>query len=139
MGFASISSEFHEYWKESGRKVHGGSHAQNLRKTKRPFDSKKPMHLVLKSERARGTLSMWKPSNKAHIHKIVAKHAARSHVRIYRFSNNGNHLHLAIRAKDKRQFQKFLRSIAGLIARHVLNDKKGLPAKTKFWSALAFT
>ncbi|MBX9767592.1 MAG: transposase [Bdellovibrionales bacterium] len=107
------------------------------------------MHLVLKSERATGALSMWNPKNKAAIQKIVCKHAEFCDVRIYRFSNNGNHIHLALRAKERRQFQKFLRSISGLVARHVLNAKKGRPAlfeernnkskARKFWTSLAFT
>jgi REP element-mobilizing transposase RayT len=136
--FASSSGEFKDYWLATGRKVHGGDYANGLRKTKRPFSSKKPMHLVLKSLKAKGSLSMWARSNSNYIYKLIYKHAEACEVKLYKYSNNGNHLHLAIRAKDHKLFKKFLRTIAGLIARHVLKAEKGR-AKGKFWDALAFT
>ena len=136
--FAEASDDFRDYWKKSGRKVHGGSHAIGLRKTKRPFNSKKPMHLVLRASRARGSLSMWTSCNNTYLKNTLQKHARLNQVSIYDYSNNGNHLHLAIHAKDRVLFQKFLRTITGLIARHVLKAKRGEP-KGKFWDFLPFT
>ncbi len=137
--FAHVSDEFKDYWKESNRKVHGGDHARGLRKTKRPFHSKKPMHLVLRSSRAVGHFSMGSIGNKKWVKATIEKYAALCEVTIYKYSNNGNHLHLAIRAKDHELFKKFLRTITGLIARYVMKAKKGTPAKGKFWDGLAFT
>ena len=159
--FALASDEFKDYWKKTDRRVHGGENAKNLRKTERPFNSTKPIHLILKSTRAVGKLSMWNRSNKLPIMALVYRHAELCAVKIYKYSNNGNHLHLAIKARDKKLFQKFLRVITGLIARHVLKAERGVRAtepraekrdssedkreasgekgQRKFWDALAFT
>jgi hypothetical protein len=45
--FGSYVDEFKDYWKESGRRVHGGEHAKGKRKTARPFSSMKPIHVVI--------------------------------------------------------------------------------------------
>lgn len=150
--FALASDEFKDYWKKTDRRVHGGENAKNLRKTERPFNSTKPIHLILKSTRAVGKLSMWNRSNKLPIMALVYRHAELCDVKIYKYSNNGNHLHLAIKARDKKLFQKFLRVITGLIARHVLKAERGaereveanadggqVRGERKFWDALAFT
>jgi REP element-mobilizing transposase RayT len=136
--FSSVSGEFKDYWRETGRKVHGGAYSKGLRKTKRPFDSKKPMHLVLRSLRAKGSLSMWSRQNSKYIHRLIYKFAGACDVKIYKYSNNGNHLHVAIKANNHELFKKFLRTIAGLIARHVLKAQKG-QIKGRFWDTLAFT
>jgi REP element-mobilizing transposase RayT len=69
---------------------------------------------------------------------LVDKYAAVCGITIYKYSNNGNHLHLLLRARDQKLFKKFMRTTMGLIARKVLEAKKG-QAKGKFWDALAFT
>lgn len=134
--FAAVSNEFKDYWKNSGRKVHGGVYAQGKRKTARPFSSKKPLHLVLRASRAKGNLSLW--NHKAKVNHIINKFSRANRVKIYEFSNNGNHLHLVVKAKDRQGFQKFLRTTSGLIARAAMNAKKA-QAKGKFWDSLAFT
>jgi REP element-mobilizing transposase RayT len=134
--FGNMSAEFNDYWKTSGRKVHGGAYAKGKRKTKRPFDSKKPIHLVLRSSRAKGELSMLKKQIK--IKQTIDLYAKKWSVSLYRYSNNGNHLHLLLRAKNKKDFQIFLRTVSGVIARFMLNAKKG-HAQGSFWDTLAFT
>jgi REP element-mobilizing transposase RayT len=136
--FAGASDEFDNYWKETSRRVHGGEYAKGKRKTARPFDTKKPVHLVLRASSAKGTLSLLSPRNQIPVKQIIHKFARRWGVTIYKYSNNGNHLHLALRAKNRWEFQKFLKTITGLIARYVLRAKKG-KAKGKFWDNLAFT
>ncbi len=136
--FAIVSDEFKDYWKDTGRRVHGGEYAKKKRKTARPFDSTKPMHLILRSSIAEERLSMRWQTNRDRVESIVYKYAKKFHVRIYRFSNNGNHLHIALKAQDKTNFQKYLRTITGLIARFILKAEKG-KEKGKFWDTLAFT
>jgi hypothetical protein len=53
-------------------------------------------------------------------------------------SNNGNHLHILLRSKHNRDFQNFLRTVAGHIAQMVTKAHRGAP-KGKFWDALTFT
>ncbi|MDZ4678581.1 MAG: transposase [Oligoflexia bacterium] len=134
--FGNVSDEFNNYWKESGRKVHGGAYAHGKRKTIRPFDSKKPLHLVLRSSRAKGETSMSKKQIK--IKQIIDLYAKKWGITLYKYSNNGNHLHILLRAKHKSDFQVFLRTISGVIARLMLNAKKG-QSQGSFWDTLAFT
>jgi len=65
---------------------------------------------------------------------IISKRWA---VRVYEFSNNGNHLHLLMRAKSRRGFQAFLRGFAGTVAMKVMGSAKGRPGH--FWSKTAYT
>jgi len=67
-------------------------------------------------------------------------------VRIYQYANSGNHLHLLLRAKTRRGFQRFLRTFSALVPRIVTGAKKGMPIVArdpkghgKFWDALAYT
>jgi hypothetical protein len=136
--FALASDEFKSYWKKSGKKTHGGVYALGKRKTARPFDSKKPVHLVMRSTRAKGPFSFLSPLKKNKVDQIVHEYARRFGVKIYDYSNNGNHLHLNIKAPNRRLFQNYLRTVSGLIARHVLGAKKGSP-RGKFWDAPAFS
>lgn len=136
IAFSNVSDEFKDYWKASNRKIHGGVYSKGKRKTARPFSSKKPMHAVVKSSRARGNLSLW--NHKRVVKDIVYKYAHLCKISIYKYSNNGNHLHILLRAKDKKLFKKFMRATMGLIARAILKAKKG-EAKGRFWDSLAFT
>jgi hypothetical protein len=136
--FGSLDSDFKSYWKNSSRKTHGGIYSTGKRKSKRPFDSKKPIHLVVRSSRAVGSRSFWHPNNKSKVDSIVHKFAAQNGIKIFDYSNNGNHLHISLKAPDRRAFQKYLRTAAGLIPRLITKAKKGEP-RGKFWDALAFT
>jgi len=117
---------------------HGGDIRSGRRKLARPIDVKRPMHVVLRSTRARGSWSMLKRGNKAEIHRIVDETAERFGVRIHRFSNVGNHLHLLISTKTRRGFQSFLRVVTGAVAFVVTGARKGNPVG-KFWDQLAFS
>ncbi len=122
---------------------HGGTAAKGKRKTMRPIDTKRALHLVLRSTRARGDWSLLSPRNAKPIRRLIDRMAARFGVRIYNFSNVGNHLHLIVRVRTRKGFQDFLRTIAARIAVGVTRAKKGRALKItsgrKFWDALAFT
>ncbi|MEQ1876462.1 MAG: transposase [Bdellovibrionia bacterium] len=130
--------DFKEYWNNTKRKFHGGSHSKGKRKTARPLDRKKPIHLVMSAKNARAKLSMMSPLNERKVEAIVYEYADKFGVRVHDFANGGNHLHLNVTIPNREQFQKFLRTVSGLIARHILKAKKGQP-KGKFWTSLAFT
>ena len=141
LSFSDYSAEFKEYWrdtKKTNRKVHGGTLSIGKRKTARPFDDKKPVHVVLRSSRAKGAYSMLNRQHKGTVNSIVYDHALRCGIRLYNYSNNGNHLHILLRSRELGALQKFLRSIAGIIARKVNGATKG-NAKGRFWDALVFT
>ncbi|MEQ1879153.1 MAG: transposase [Bdellovibrionia bacterium] len=138
LSLGNPQDEFGQYWKDTKRKFHGGSYAQGKRKAARPLDRKKPIHLVLSSQIARGKLSMKSPLNERKVDAIVHEYAKRFHVKIHDYANGGSHLHLNVTIPSREQFQMFLRTVTGLIARLILKAKKGEP-KGKFWSSLAFT
>ena len=121
------------------RVAHGGSLAIGKRKVARPIDTKKPIHLVLKSSHAKSKLSMLSFGNRLNIEKILRTRAAEFGVVIQGYENMGNHLHVIAKFKSRAMFQNFLRIVTGLIARHVTGAKRGKPFGKRFFDQLAFT
>jgi len=118
--------------------AHGGDLRTGKRKIRRPLDPKRPIHLVLKSSRARGKSSLLQSHYKKRIEFLIEQSAKRYGIKIYHFANVGNHLHLLVRTPARANFQNFLRIITGKIAILVTKAKKG-EKKGKFWDALSFT
>jgi REP element-mobilizing transposase RayT len=124
------------------RHEHGHGVRSGKRKLARPFDSKRCMHLTLRSSKARGTWSFLRAKTEKNIKGLIYTHAAKANVKIYRYANGGNHLHLLVKASSRRGFQKFLRTVTGLIPRLVTGAKKGSSLqgqKAKFWDGLAYS
>ena len=76
--------------------------------------------------------------HKMRVERLVQRTSARHGVRVYRFSNVGNHLHLLVRARTRQGFQNFLRVVAAQVAAIITGARKGAP-KGKFWDALAYS
>ncbi len=91
----------------------GGSLLVGKRKSLRPMSSKHALHLILKSSRAKGTQSFLK--HQKQIQFQLDKQAKKFGVRIYRYSNVGNHLHLLIKIHSRREYKKFIRAVSSLI------------------------
>jgi hypothetical protein len=123
---------------KADKTTHGGSLALGKRKAKRPFIPKRPVHLVMRSSKARGEWSFLRSSNSKKIHAIIQRQGKKHHVKIYEYVNVGNHLHMKVRGYSREKFQAFLISVTALIARAITGAKKG-HGKGKFWDALAFT
>lgn len=127
---------------------HGGDLAKGKRKVARPIDPKQAIHLVLRSSIARGSQSMLHPKHCKNIHEFTHKVGKRLGIRIYRYANVGNHIHLLIKVPSRMIWQRFLRELAGGIAIIVTGARKGA-ALTRtnsaagnargFWDGLAFT
>ena len=117
---------------------HGGELTVGKRKTRRPLDRRKPIHLVLRSSRATGQLSFLHAKNKIVVEKIIKKQAAKFGVKIAKAANVGNHIHLLLRFSHRKSFQSFLISVSGMIARFVTKARKGIKFG-RFWDTLAFT
>lgn len=122
--------------RELTRTEHGGSAATGRRKTGRPVSTRRPMHLVFKSERARGVWSLRR--NERVVRDVLRAMARRHDIRVYEFANVGSHLHLLVRARQRRALQDFMRSFGGLVARRVTGARRGVP-KGRFWSAIAWS
>lgn len=116
-------------------KQHGGDYRKGKRKVRRPFHPKLPLHITLRSSRARGAWSLLKHRWK--VTEILQKTSDRHAIRAYRFANVGNHLHLLIQARSRAQLQAFLREFSGTLAAHITGAIKGRPQK--FWDGLAWS
>ncbi len=81
---------------------------------------------------------MLKRGNRARVHQLVDETASKYGLRVHRFSNVGNHLHLLVSTKTRRGFQSFLRVLTGAIAFAITGARKGNPIG-KFWDKLAFS
>src|SRR3954463_16633780 len=112
--------------------AHGGDHARNKRKSARPFSSKRPLHLVLRSDKAKGTLSLRTPENQRLITRLLTRFAILFGIRVYEFSVNSNHIHIILKAPTRTLFQRFMRTRPGQIAQKRTGACRGKP-QGAFW------
>ena len=90
----------------------GGELNLKKRKSRRPLDPKKPLHLVLRAKSHQPVFLHQDPI----INKIIEKWATRFTIKIYESSVNANHLHLVIGFKHRQLYQYFISAISGRIA-----------------------
>lgn len=109
------------------------------RKIARPIDPKRPLHLVLRSSRARGAWSFLHPKNARRVRGEVDRSARKYGIRIYRYANVGNHLHLLVVTRTRKAFRGFLREMAGAISTGITGSRKSHPLGGKFWDFLPYT
>lgn len=121
------------------KNFYGGESVRGRRKVRRPIATKRPMHLVLKSSSAVGRSSMLRRSTAGFVSALLPRLSRRFGVRIFQFSNNGNHLHLLIQARDRNGFRGFVRTLSALVARDVTGARKGHPLSKHFWDFIPFT
>lgn len=97
------------------KKEHGGSLQINgKRKVARVLDSRKPMHLVLKSKKS---IVLFKHQKK--LQSLLKKQAKTFGVKIYSETVQSDHWHLFIKITNRRLYRGFIRSVTGIIARHL--------------------
>lgn len=73
------------------------------------------------------------------VDRIINGAAKKFGVRIHDRANVGNHLHLVLSFSSRETFQRFLKTVTGLIARHITGARKGKPFGRRFWDYTAFT
>jgi REP element-mobilizing transposase RayT len=116
----------------------GGSLLKGNPKGRRPYHSGVALHVVLRSSRAKGPLSLHR-RYKA-IRRLICKQADTFGVKLYRVANSGNHIHLLLRpSAERKEFANFMRAISGLIARLILKAERGNKKGIKFWDARPFS
>jgi REP element-mobilizing transposase RayT len=91
---------------------YGGELSAGRRKTKRPLNTKQPLHLILRADVKKPIFLATQPTVK----KIVQKFADRFNIKIYESSVNANHLHLLIQFADRESYTGFVRAISGRLA-----------------------
>jgi REP element-mobilizing transposase RayT len=118
------------------KRTHGGVPSLHKRKTIRPFSPNAPVHLVLRSTRARGAWSLLHRRNRAKVNAMIYVYAKRFQVKVYRAENVGNQLHLLVKAQEKKQLADYLRVLAGRVAVVVSGAQKQVKRIGKFWDYL---
>lgn len=81
------------------------------------------MHVVLKSEMAKGTYSFLRVERA--LLQLIRNLGAKLGVQVKDAVVMGNHIHLLLRVHQRRAFKAYMRSLPGLIARKVLRAEKG--------------
>lgn len=108
----------------------GGSLLKNSHaKTKRPLESKFPIHLTLRS--TKNILRL--PKNFRNVGRVVDQVCKKHGVRLYGYVNVGNHVHMLIKIPHVRRWAAFIRELTGRIAQiaqGLVGRQGGLP---KFW------
>ena len=129
---------------------HGGATAIQKRKEKRTISIKKPMHLVLRSDKAKGPRSFLK--NKPLVLKLLRLYSKKFAVRVYEIAVCGNHIHCLVKGSNRKQLQNFFRVFPGQIAQEILQHHPLKPTEKKafaggthpksqktFWSLLLYS
>lgn len=120
------------------------------RRSRRPVHTKNSLHIVLRSDLAKGPRSLLKHSQL--VRRVTLKASKRFGVQVYEKAICGNHIHLLIRGKSKIGVQNFFRVLAGHIAQEILRlfpltdkERGGAPKRgcrknrRVFWSGLLFS
>lgn len=147
-----IQIEFPGLNRITRKRAHGEEKTRSgRRKEARPFDPKQALHVTLRSQKARGDWSMLRKKHCNAIMELRLRLEKRWNVRVYRYANVGNHLHLLMRAKRLKDWQGFIREFTGGIAILVTGARKGAALKRNkslevpesamrgFWDGLVYT
>ncbi len=94
-------------------------------KSKRPFSKKLSVHVVLRSSKAVGALSLLRQARR--VEAVLFEESKKHHVRLQGAANSGNHLHLLVKAPSREHLSNFLRAVSGRIAMIVTGARKGVP------------
>lgn len=116
----------------------GGTSTRGKRKTARPIATKRAMHVVLRSSRARGSWSLLDPGKRKVVNRATRAATERFAVRVYDRANVGNHLHFVLKARTHDAYRAFIRYLSGRIAFEVTGAKKGRAAG-RFWDAIPYS
>src|SRR6476646_9177824 len=116
------------------------SKAQGKRKSLRPLDPKRPLHLILKSSHAQGPHSMLHPKHAPLIEKELRRLAYKWNIKLHRFANAGNHLHLLLSLRSRASYRAFLRELTGKLAMLLTGSRKSHPLeKGPFWDQIVWS
>lgn len=125
---------------------YGGS-LLNTRKGRsrgRPLSTSSTMHLVLRSDLAKGAQSFSR--YKKEIRYILDRFAKKYHVQIFSYANVGNHLHLHIKLAKRQLYYPFIRAISASImmkvtgiSRWTKSTQSNLLSGKRFWTHRPFS
>ena len=114
--------------------VFGGSKLRSHPKVKRPLASKLPLHMVLRANQSSFRL----PTTYKVVNDVVRDTAKKYGVRIYKYSNNGNHLHVLLKLSRIPRWAPFIRDLTSQIVQKL--RELGVSFKVeKLWMGRPFT
>ena len=117
----------------------GGSLTRTRRgRTARPFSSKEPIHIVFRSSRAKGALSLRHHTRLNHVNRLFGAICREHGIKIHEFANVGNHLHALVRIPSRRIYLRWIRKVTARIACLATGARKGVKAG-KFWDFRPYT
>lgn len=112
------------------------------RKTRRPFASKKALHVVLKSHHCKAGFGFTAPQVKLKVEELINKLARKTNVTVYKIAVVHNHIHILLHTKRIKSLSSFLRSLAGVLAKRMRKwaiARKLNLKMDQFWSARPYT
>lgn len=92
--------------------IFGGSLLKSHPKVKRPLVTRFPIHVVLRANFSKLRL----PKTYAKVNQLVYKTAKKYGIKIYKYANVGNHLHLLIKLSKLDLWRGFIRELSSKIA-----------------------
>jgi hypothetical protein len=117
---------------------YGGNVRAGKRKIQRPFDRKRPVHLVFRSSRAKGEWSFLNRRNKGRVHALLLELTQKYGIKLYQFENVGNHLHLLAKFPGRSELKTFLRVFTQRLMFLVTGARKGNP-RGRFFDGIAYS
>ncbi len=116
-------------------KTFGGQLLQRKRKSKRPLSTKSAIHLVIKSEKAKGNLSF--VNHQSVIIKAISAISKKWNIKVHDQAVNFNHVHFVIRINSESDYRSWIRELTAEIVR-LLSVKTGIKL-TQFFSLRPWT
>lgn len=99
------------------------------RKTKRPLDLNKSLHLVLKASDSYKLLR-----NKTTVEQVISKYSEKLDVKVYSMATNADHVHLNVKFKSRVQYVAWVRAITSVLVQRVAGLKWKLRPYTRILS-----
>jgi REP element-mobilizing transposase RayT len=113
-------------FQEKIRHEFSGSLLKGKRKSARPLDSRKPIHLVFKA-----TTSLTLLKNRKKIEEILFKYAKDHGIKIQDCGIHADHLHLAITIPNRVQYIKWVRATTSVLVQKIQKLKWKLRPYTR--------
>lgn len=114
----------------------GGALLYKKQHALRALSFKHPIHLVLRSTKAKGRWAFMDYRNKPKIEHWVRRFSKKHGLKIYRLAVNWDHIHLVGRFHNRQLYRRFIRALTGAIPRSVM---KFIHPEETFWDFRPFS
>jgi len=121
------------------RVEHGGELWRGRRKSRRPLATRRAVHVVFRSSLAKGAWSFLAARHAVYVREQLPKVARLYGVRLYEISNNGNHIHLLLRARTQEGLKSFFMVFCGKLASRITGARRGKPFGRRFFDHVPYT